>query len=252
MNILLTTMHKGPIQGKKIKCINILETIKIGELLRKQGHNVTMATLKDTDVAVAYDNLDINSFDKVLVMNATIDFPGGEENYYIEGLFEFLKKYKGTIYSILVDLAIPFQQLYPKIMNREWCKYKTKEEIRLTNDIVILSQCHNIEEVRKIHEGKDLNIIDVRYIPINEWILHTNDFVENTAEVDLILGTSNRGGRRRDKYQDYMWGREELVTEFYGNIKEKNFNPTKVQELKKPIFTPKLDDCKKIIEKTIQ
>lgn len=138
-------------------------------------------------------------------------------------MFRFLKAYKGVLYYILVDLAIPFQQLYPLIKNRKWCKYKTPEEIDLNNDFIILSQADNEEEVRAIHKNSNINIKEVRYVPLNEWVLHTNDFVKNTGEVDLILGTSYRGGRRKKKYIDYFFNRESLKVEFYGFIKEADF-----------------------------
>ena len=63
MKILMTTMYKGLIKGEGVKSINIFETVKLAELLRKEGHDVTLATLKDTDIAVAYEKLDVNSFD---------------------------------------------------------------------------------------------------------------------------------------------------------------------------------------------
>ena len=159
-----------------------------------------------------------------------------------------MKAYKGTLYYILVDLAIPFQQLYPLIKNREWCRYKSEKEIDLDNDFIILSQADNEEEVRKIHKNSNINIKEVRYVPFNEWVVHTNSFVENTGEVDLILGTSYRGGRRKKKYIDYFFNRESLKIEFYGLIKEADFGKS-IKNLKKPIFTAKLEDVTKIIEK---
>lgn len=250
LNILLTTMHKGAVRtDRDVQCINIIETVRLAELLRKEGHNVTIATTRDTDVGIAYENLEVNNFDRVLIMNSTIDFPGGEENKPIEALFEFLKDYKGTLYYILVDLAIPFKQLYPLIEKREWCKYKSADEINLKNDFIIISQSNNFDEVRRIHENSDINIVDIKYVPINEWILHTNQYVENTGKVDLIMGTSNRGGRRKSKYLDYFFGRENITVEFFGLIKEKDFQGKEIENLKKPTFTEKLKDATKIVEK---
>ena len=134
-------------------------------------------------------------------MNSIIEFFGGEENKPVDELFRFLKHYKGTLYYILVDLAIPFQQLYPLIKNREWCRYKSSEEIDLNNDFIILSQANNEEEVRAIHKNSEINIKEVRYVAFNEWVLHTNNFIENTGDVDLILGTSYR--RRKKKKEIY-------------------------------------------------
>lgn len=249
MKILVTTMYKGLIKAENVKSINIFETVKIAELLRKEGHDVTLATLKDTDIAVAYEKLDVNSFDKVLLMNSIIDFPGGEENFYIEGLFEFLKQYKGPIYNLLVDLAIPFQQLYSKVEKRKWCKYKSASEINLDNKFIIISQCKCNVTVRTIYLNSGIKISDIRYVPLNEWIFHTNGFVENSKKVDLIMGTSFRKGKREAKYQEYFFGREDLTVELFGSIKEENFNADKTQGLKKPIFSSKVNNCNEIIEK---
>ena len=181
-------------------------------------------------------------------MNSKIEFFGGEENKPVDSLFNFLKDYKGTLYYILVDLAIPFQQLYPLIKNREWCRYRSEKEIDLDNDFIILSQANNEEEVRAIHKNSEINIKEVRYVPFNEWVLHTNKFVENTGDVDLILGTSYRGGRRKKKYIDYFFNRESIKVEFFGGIKESDFGNS-IKNLKKPIFTGKLEDVTKIVEK---
>lgn len=153
------------------------------------------------------------------------------------------------MYYVLVDLAIPFEQLYSKVKKRKWCKYKSAEEIDLMNNFVIISQSKNSQEVGRIHQNSDINIKDIRYVPINEWVLHTNTYVENSGKVDLILGTSNRGGKRRKKYTDYFFGRENIITEFYGLIKKSDFKKSEIQDLNEPIFSSKLDDCTKIIEK---
>lgn len=249
MRILVTTMHKGAVRGNKgIKSINILETVRLAEILRKEGHDVTIATTVDTDVAVAYNKLDVNSFERVLVMNSLIDFPGGEENKPIDALFNFLKPYKGTLYYVLVDLAMPFKQLYPLIKNRKWNKYQAENEINLENDFVILSQAFNKETVKQIHEKSNIKIKDIKYVPFNEWVLSTNNFVENTGDVDLIMGTSFRGGRRKQKYLDYFFGRKDITVELYGKIKENHFKNINVG-LSKPIFTQELKDATKVIEK---
>jgi len=250
LRVLVVTMHSGPIRtDKKVKNINIVETVKLSELLKKEGHEVTIATIYDTDVGVAYDKLDINSFDKVIIMNAPIDFFGGEENKYVDTLFTFLKPYKKELYYLMVDLALPFKQLYPLIKNRKWCKYKSQDEIYLDNDIIVISQAQDLKEVKEIHKKVGINIKKALYVPFNEWIFHTNGFVENTANVDLILGTSNRGGRRRAKYTDYFYGRDDLKVEFFGSISEKDFDQKQIRNLAKPMFTPRLDDCRDMIKK---
>ena len=246
--VLIVTMHKGQMKiGKGAGNINVFETYNIAKILEIQGFDVTIATTVDTDIAVAYDKLDVNSFDKVLVMNALVDFPGGEENKMIDALFKFLKPYKGVIYNLLVDLAIPFKQLYPLVKDRKWNKYQTAEEINLDNEFIILSQASNINEVRRIYEKSGVNIKDIRYVPINEWIVHTNEFIENTGEVDLIIGTSFRGGRRKQKYTDYFLRRNEISVELFGSIKPNHFKGITIPNNVK--FTEKLKDVSKVVEK---
>ena len=246
--VLITSMNKGQLKiGKGTGNINVWETYNLAKILEKEGFNVTIASTIDTDIAVAYDKLDVNSFDIVIVMNALVDFPGGEENKPIDALFRFLKPYKGIIYNLLVDLAIPFKQLYPLVKNKKWNKYNFPEEINLDNEFIILSQTPNIEEVRRIYQNSGIKIKDIKYVPINEWILHTDGFVENTGDVDLILGTSFRNGRRTQKYTDYFLNRKNINVELFGSIKESHFKNTKVKDNVK--FTPKLKDVSKVIEK---
>lgn len=80
MKILMTSLHKGAIQltnkkGKNAECINILEVVKLAELLRREGHEVTIASTRNTDVATAFNELNANDFDRVLIMNSKIHFP---------------------------------------------------------------------------------------------------------------------------------------------------------------------------------
>lgn len=248
--VLITSMNKGQLKiGKGTGNINVWETYNLSKILENEGFNVTIASTVDTDIAVAYDKLDVNSFDKVIVMNALVDFPGGEENKPIDALFKFLKPYKGIIYNLLVDLAIPFKQLYPLVRNKKWNKYASPEEINLDNEFIILSQTLNLEEVRRIYKDSDIKIKAINYVPINEWILHSKsvNFVENTGDVDLILGTSFRNGRRTQKYTDYFLNRKNINVELFGSIKESHFKNTKVKDNVK--FTPKLKDVSKVIEK---
>lgn len=165
----------------------------------------------------------------------------------IDALFRFLKPYKGVIYNLLVDLAIPFKQLYPLVKDRKWNRYQTAEEINLDNEFIILSQSPNKEEVKRIYANSGIKIKDIRYVPFNEWILHTNDFIENTGEVDLIMGTSFRKGKRTQKYIDYFLRRNDISVELFGSITEKHFKGFTIPN--NVTFTPKLKDVSKVIEK---
>lgn len=247
--ILLTSMNKGQLKiGKGTGNINVFETYNIAKILESQGFDVTIASIVDTDIAISYDRLDVNSFDRVIVMNALVDFPGGEENKPIDAMFRFLKSYKGIIYNLLVDLAIPFKQLYPLVKNKKWNKYNSPDEINLDNEFIILSQSPNIEEVKRIYENSGIKIKDIRYVPINEWAVHIkNSFIENTGDVDLIIGTSFRNGRRTPKYTDFFLNRKKIRVELFGSIKESQFKNVKVKDNVK--FTPKLKDVSKVIEK---
>ena len=251
MKILMLSVHLGTLQKKKSSSINVVETIRIAELLERRGHQVDFGSVRDTDIAINYDKLDINSYDKILLMNGPIDFPGGAPSKYIQKLFEFLVKSNKDkdIYYILVDLALPFHQMYPKVMNRAWNPYKSIDEIRVANPITIISQSNNFDEVRKIHQKSDMNLKDIKYVPINEWIYEIEDVKENTGEIDLILGTSYRRGKRIKKYIDYFYGRPDLKIELFGKIKDSQFPISKIEGKAKPIFSGPLKDAKEVINK---
>lgn len=251
MKILMLNIHLGTLQLKRPANIGVIECIEISNLLRKAGHQVDMGSIRDTDVAIDYDKLDVNSYDKILLMNGPVDFPGGAPSSYHQKLFEFLAKSDKSkdIYYILVDLALPFVQMYPKVMNRAWNPYKSIDEIRIANPITIISQSNNFDEVRRIHQKSDMNLKDIKYVPINEWIYFTEDVRENSGTVDLILGTSNRGGRRMKKYLDYFYGRPDLKIELYGKIQDKHFPESKTEGKAKPIFSGPLKDARGVVAK---
>ena len=122
MKILMLNIHLGTLQLKRPANIGVIECIEISNLLRKAGHQVDMGSIRDTDVAIDYDKLDVNSYDKILLMNGPVDFPGGAPSSYHQKLFEFLAKSDKSkdIYYILVDLALPFVQALPKLCGQYW------------------------------------------------------------------------------------------------------------------------------------
>lgn len=242
MKIAITRLS-GNITNKNKESVGNKEMFGIASLL-KPYCEVDILTCKECDNCISVDeNYDINKYDKILILNDSCNMFGGLEITTMTTIYKLLHKFNKQIYYILTDLSLPFVDYYKLIKNKEWNNYN-EDDFKLQNDIIILSQSFNINIVKKIH--KDINIKDIIYVPFEQWKLYTDKIIHNNnRNIDLIYGGSFRTGRREKKFIEYFFDKD-INIEIYGNMKLSQFK--NVDNLKKPIFTNKVDN-KMVLEK---
>lgn len=162
----------------------------------------------------------LDDYDKVLFYNASINFYGGRENLPLNRAYELMASYEDTIYYLLVDLALPFQQFWTCIDGRGW--NIKKEDVLVTTNIVVVSQGSDLDEAKHVHRKVDGHITDYVYFPLEQHILANDSTIldiNDNPEFDLIYGGSWRGGRRNKKMNDYF-GQKDLKIKLFGSIPE--------------------------------
>lgn len=238
MKVALTVLH-GNITDSNCRYVGNKEALKIAELL---SHIVEtdVLTCKECSYCIHVDSdYDINKYDKLFIVNGSINMFGGIEIDTATTIYKLLHKFNGQIYYILTDTNMPFMDYYKHINGKDWAKKYTKDNFSLQHDIIILSQFKNFDYIKKIH--KNINIKDILYVPWALWKieLETNNNyynVEKTA--DLIYGGSFRAGKRVNKMLDYFFNKENISVELYGNISLSQFN--KYEYNLAPKFTGKI------------
>lgn len=207
------------------------ETIYFKKLFELIDHTVHIISNKNTQYSLSFEEvLDINYYDKLIVVNGAINFFGGKENPTIIKNFKLMAQYKKQIYYLLTDLRLPFKQLWPSIEKRNWGYFK--EEVYVTSPIKVISQTFNLDVVYKLMP--DLQSI---YFPLERYKLVFNESnVTSIKTTDLIYGGSFRAGNREQKMIDYLFDTPYSV-EFYGNASQDQF---KLPYTQPPLFTGKI------------
>lgn len=204
--------------------VSAYETIAYKVLLENQGHQVDIISNKSGFYTISFDDVgDIKNYDRLLVVNGAINFFGGVESPTIINNYKLMHQYEGTIYYLFTDFRLPFRQLWPAIANRDWGY--TEDEVKVDNDIIILSQGKNIQMTQKVHQDKGLNVVDVIYVPLERYKLETIESVENHSvvpEFDLIYGGSFRSGKRLKEFEEYFFNTEYNAA-LFGTIKRTQF-----------------------------
>ena len=223
----------GNVTDKNKESVGNKELFGIASLI----HADVLSCKKCENTILVDENFDINQYDKVLVLNDSVNMFGGCEITTMTTVYKLLHKYEKQIYYILTDLSLPFVDYNKLIKNKPWNNY-SEDEFTLKNDIIILSQAYNLDIVKKIH--KNINIKDIIYVPFEQWKLYTEPVIKNSRKtVELIYGGSFRTGRREKKFVEYFFNRN-IGVEIYGNMKLDQFK--NVENLKAPVFTGKINN----------
>ena len=247
MKIAITRLS-GNLTDKNKLSVGNAEMINIAKMLRNINVDIDILTCKTCEDAITvHDDYNINQYDALLVVNDSTDMFGGLEITTMTTIYKLMHKFKKQIYYILTDLSLPFVDYYQLIKGKTWANKYNENDFKLQNDIIILSQAHNLDIVKTIH--KNINIKDIKYVPWHYWKLYSEEVlsIKETLDkkVDLIYGGSFRSGRREKKFIDYFFDKN-INVEIYGNMKLSQFK--NIKDKKPPIFTDKIENTK-ILEK---
>jgi hypothetical protein len=208
------------------------ETIYFKKTLELLNWEVDIISNKKTQYTIPFEHvLDINQYEKLIVVNGAINFFGGKENPTIINNYKLMAQYQNTIYYFLTDLRLPFKQLWPSIEKRDWGY--NKEEVYVTAPVKVISQTFNLYVVKQLMP--DLECV---YFPLERYKLLFEQNNNTTLKlVDINYGGSFRAGNREQKMIDYLFDTEYSV-EFFGTAKLDQF---KLPYKNPPSFTGKVN-----------
>lgn len=182
---------------------------------------------------VDYNTTNPKQYDILLIMNAGMDFYGGEIQKSTIKIMDFIQGTSDNckIFYLMNDIALPFVQLGHKILSKKnFDGGINPKNYILNKPITILTDFSDHEYIKKLNTNHlcQHNIDDVITLPTNKLILEDPNWkslaVENTSEFDLIYGGSFRSGKRaKDMYEYFIKTGKELKNAFYGSLKEKHF-----------------------------
>lgn len=203
------------------------ETVYIKKMIEKiPGFEAVIASNKQGEFNVAFEDIeDVNDFDRIVVLPASLNFFGGKENPTIIKNYKLLSKWQGKPILILqTDARLPFRQLWQSIEKRGW-GYE-KEEVWINSPIEIIAQSKNLEEVKGQYEREELKIDNISHFPIERYLAISkmyNVYELQEKESDLVYYGSFRGGNRANKMSEYLCGdvAEELDVHTFGTLNEK-------------------------------
>lgn len=238
MKIAIINMGNNVINFKTVPSS---ETIYLFKVISEMGLNVDIISLKNGVYTKSFDEVDVNDYDRLIVVNSSINFFGGKPNLAILSAQKFMAKYKSKIYYLFTDIRLPFSQSWPNVKNRPWAYLYTEEELLIKSPIKVISQGINLDIAKAAHKKVD-NVIEFEYFPIEQYKIHMNDFQlskPTKKTLDVIYGGSFRSGQRESKMVEFLFDTG-LNIEFFGNAREKQFKNPKYPWTKAPVFTGKI------------
>lgn len=239
MKIALTVLH-GNITDSNSKYIGNKEALSIAKIFAKY-YDIDVLTCEYCNNCIHIDeDFDINKYDKLLVVNGSLNMFGGLEIKNATTIYKLLHKFNNQIYYILTDTNMPFMDYYNHIKGKDFSKQYDENSFKLKEDLIILSQFSNFDYIRNLH--KNISIKDIIFVPWALWKLELplDDFTASQIllrTTDLIYGGSFRSGKRLQKMLDYFFNKN-IVVELFGNLEKSNFKDSLVQ--KYPIFSGKV------------
>ena len=220
------------------------EILSCVEMLLEAGVNVTGITKvldsdnKDTTFPIKdfkwfFEN--INSFDKVIVVNGTYNFFGGAENECDIMTYKAINKFDKEIVYMLYDPYLTPKQMAKNVESKEWgSKYNIDELVIPENRLHYITQCRDTSSFKP--ECKKT----IQYYPLELFPMFTEHgyFTEvdfDKAEFDLNYAGTWRGGRREKSMIKYFFGLpDDIRVQMFGNLKLEQFK--KHGDLRPPQF----------------
>ena len=165
--------------------IGSIETLNMMRLLQDGGNEVTAFTnilkadreVEDLNIEQISDNININKYDVIYLVNGTPNFFGGLENELIINNYKLLARFTGTIFYAFVDLALPLKQLWPVIQSKDWANKYKEEDFKITTKVVYLTQTYNTQAAIDIIKKQDVQVTNAIYFPFEKWIVYFRQLV---------------------------------------------------------------------------
>lgn len=206
------------------------ETLHLANSLRGLGLEVDVISNKDTDNTIAYDSAgDPNEYERLIVINGSVNFFGGAENYGVLNAQKFMAAYKSKIYYLLTDIRLGFTQSWNAIQGKPWKDNYSEETLHIKSPIRIISQGSNLDIAKDIHKKVTDVELEYSHFPLERYKIYEDGFKiakPTDKKCDVIYGGSFRAGQREGKMVEFLFDTG-LDVEFFGTAKESQFKNVK-------------------------
>lgn len=246
MKIAIINMGNN-IQG--FKTTPASETIYLSECLKDMGLDVDLISMKQTQYGIAFDSVkDPNVYDRLLVVNAALNFYGGEENKMNKEAYQFMNKYKSKIYYLFTDIRLPFEQAWRRMQKKKWSSKYKEEQFIVTSPMRIVSQGRDLAQCERIHSERLVGACQFGKLEFTHFALDRHKMYHSVFKIaadglkmrDLIYGGTFRSGNREQKMVEYLFDTG-LDVEFFGSVKADQFKNPEFPWTTPPAFPGKVD-----------
>lgn len=246
MKIAIINMGNN-IQG--FKTTPASETIYLAECLKDMGLDVDLISMKNTQYGISFDSVeDPNLYDRLLVVNAALNFYGGEENKMNKAAYMFMSKYKSKIYYLFTDIRLPFEQAWRRMQKKKWSSKYNEDMFKVTSPMRIVSQGRDLAQAEKIHSPRLVGECLQGKIDYTHFALDRHKMYHSVFKIapdgikmrDLIYGGTFRSGNREGKMVEYLFDTG-LDVEFFGSVKADQFKNPDFPWTTPPVFPGKVD-----------
>lgn len=220
------------------------ETLYLANSLRGLGCEVDVISNKDTENTISYENAnDPNIYNRLVVINGSVNFFGGAENYGVLNAQKFMSAYKNKIYYLLTDIRLGFTQSWPAIQGKPWKDNYSEDTLMINSPIRIISQGTNLSIAEEAHKKVKVPNLEYVHFPLERYKIYQDDFKiakPTEKKFDLVYGGSFRSGQREQKMVEFLFDTG-LNVEFFGTAKESQFkNKKKYPWEVAPVFGKKV------------
>lgn len=220
------------------------EILGVKKLLESQGVDcrVLQNLKEEKDGEESFYYSDPNKFDKIIIMNGSINCFGGIVPADTVYLFKFLKASNAKLYYFFNDSLLKFSQL-SKVLEKKKFEDVKPADVHIDKPLTIISSFKDLKFAKKENE-KEATVEDVCYFDSGKMILYDGDYkskmVENKGIYDFIYGGSSRRDVRMKSFNEFFCSK--LKTALYGNLKIEKLAGYKGEKFKKV-------KCTEVIEK---
>jgi len=231
--------------------ITSFEAVSISKMLSIGGFNADCFTkisnkdkpikgLNILEITEHYKSISDN-YDTLIVINGNVNFYGGVETTDQLLNLHIINNFKGHIFYVFIDTLLPLKNVWNSVEKKPWGKKYSKNDILITrNDIIYVTMCYDTEAVFNITKKTDIHPKNVLYFPFEKYAFFGKRLKTiGTKSTDLIYGANSFRNKREKKLIKFYFNLpEDINAEFYGKMKEDDFNTKLTFNKRYPAFNP--------------
>ena len=197
-----------------------------------------------------YETVNDQGYDALIVLNGNVTYFGGEDRSHETKKLIILNEFIGPVFYIIGDFNLILKNNEKSLLAKKWVhNYDGHKLATDRDDIIYISQGKETQKLfdhlNNSKSSSTVHVKDVKYFPIEKFPWFAMDYgkFNENPEFDLIYGGNFRGGSREADMIKFLFGYpDDVKVRVFGAISEKQFNKSKVGNLRSPEFNSKSYD----------